>query len=183
VPKLRFMPDIILLTADEWVKLRKIRLTALRESPQAFLSTYARESVYEADRWRAEFIRGNWYTGIVMGGPVSLLGVTREPGMPVHERYLEYLWVSPEHRRSGMAIEMLKVVLKRLRAAKVRTVFVWVLDGNDAARNLYERIGFVDSNHRQPLAERPGHSEERLILTLAKPGSLAAGLAGTMGSC
>jgi ribosomal protein S18 acetylase RimI-like enzyme len=176
VPKLKFMPDIRLLNADEWVKLRNIRLAALQESPQAFLSTYERENVYDADRWRAEFIRGNWYTGIVAGRSVSLLGVTREPGMPVHECYLEYMWVSPEHRRSGMAIGMLTMVLERLRAADVRTVFVWVLDGNGAARNLYERIGFVDSNHRQALAERPDRSEERLILTLAKPGSLTAGL-------
>jgi ribosomal protein S18 acetylase RimI-like enzyme len=168
--EIKFMPDIRLLTADEWVELRNIRLAALQESPQAFLSTYEQEIVYDTDQWRAEFIRGSWYIGTLAGRPVSLLGVTREPGMPVHERYLEYLWVLPEHRRSGIAIGMLTMALERLRTDEVRTVFIWVLDGNDAARNLYERIGFVDSNHRQPLAERPDRSEIRLILTLAKPG-------------
>lgn len=171
MPTLRFAPDIRLLTADEWVELRYIRLAALRESPQAFLSTHQREIVYDADRWRAEFTRGKWYIGILARKPVSLLGVTRARDMPIHECYLEYLWVSPEYRRSGIALGMLTAVLERLRAATVRTVFVWVLDGNEVARQLYERIGFVSSNHRQPLAARPGRSEEKLILTLQPPGS------------
>lgn len=170
MPKLRFTPDIRLLTADEWVELRSIRLAALQESPQSFLSTYQREILYDADRWRAEFTRGKWYIGTIADRPVGLLGVTRESEVPVHECYLEYLWVSPEYRRSGVALGMLTAVFERLRAAAIRTVFVWVLDGNEAAGYLYERIGFVRSSHRQLLAARPGLSEEKLILTLSPPG-------------
>ncbi len=169
MPKSGFTPDIKLLTSDEWVELRNMRLAALRDSPEAFLSTYQQEIDYDADRWRAEFVRGNWYIGIRASRPVSLLGVTHEPGMPI-ECYLEYLWVPPERRRSGIAHWMLIAILARLRAAAVRTASVWVLDGNEAARHLYERIGFVSSNHRQPLAARPGRSEEKLILTLGREG-------------
>jgi ribosomal protein S18 acetylase RimI-like enzyme len=168
VPKLRFAPDIRLLTVDEWVELRNIRLAALRESPNAFLSTYQREVVYDADGWRAEFIRGSWYMGMLAGRPVSLLGATREAGVSVNERYLEYLWVSPEYRRFGIARGMLIRVFEHLRAANVHIAFVWVLDSNEAARRLYERIGFVSTNQRQPLADRPGRSEERLILPLGR---------------
>jgi ribosomal protein S18 acetylase RimI-like enzyme len=166
MPKLGFAPDIRLLTPDEWVELRNIRLAALRESPQAFLSTYQREILFDSNQWRAEFTRGNWYIGTRLGRTAGLVGVTRAPGMPVHECFLEYVWVSPECRRSGTGLGMITAVLDRLRAAAVRTVFVWVLDGNAAARHLYERIGFVSSNQRQPLAARPGLSEEMLILTL-----------------
>jgi ribosomal protein S18 acetylase RimI-like enzyme len=168
VPGLGFTFEIRLLTPDEWAELRNIRLAALRESPEAFLSTYHREIGYDADRWQAEFIRGNWYIGICEGRPVSFFGVTRGRGMPVHECYLEYLWVSPEYRRSGIAFGMLTTVLERLRAAAVRTAFVWVIDGNEAAKRLYERIGFVSTSHRQPLATHPGRNEERLILTLGR---------------
>lgn len=166
MPELRFTPDIRLLTADEWVKLRNIRLAALWESPQKFLSTHQQEIAYGVDRWRAEFIRGNWYVGMLAGRAISLLGATREPGWSVPERYLEYLWVSPAYRRSGIALRMIITVLERLRAAKVHTAFVWVLDGNEIAKRLYERIGFVSSNQRQPVATRPGLSEEKLVLTL-----------------
>ncbi len=49
--------------------------------------------------------------------------------------------------------------LARLRALDVRTAFLWVLDRNEPAIRLYKRIGFVSSNHSQPLEDRPGHWE------------------------
>lgn len=164
--RLSFVPDIEPLSSDEWLELRRIRLSALEESPHAFLSTYERESAYERDQWRAEFIRGSWYVGTFESRTVSLLGATREPDMPVHQCYLEYLWICPGYRRSGVGFGMLTAVLRHLRESGVRTVFLWVLDENEAARRLYRRIGFVSANHRQTLPLRPGHSEERLLLTL-----------------
>jgi ribosomal protein S18 acetylase RimI-like enzyme len=158
------VPDIKLLTPDEWLVLRNIRLAALRESPHTFLSTHEQENSYGEEKWRSEFKRGIWNIGIVEDRPVSLLGVTRDVNMPDHECYLEYLWVSPECRRSGVALSMLTIVLDRLKSSGVRTAFLWVLDGNEAAVRLYKRVGFVSSNQRQPLAARPGRSEERMLL-------------------
>jgi RimJ/RimL family protein N-acetyltransferase len=144
--------------------LRDIRLAALRESPRNFLSTYQRERVYEDEHWRAEFTRGDWNVGFYEGEPISLLGVTHDDETPVDACYLEYLWVAPGHRRRGVALRMIKVILDRLSEAGVRTVFLWVLDGNDIAIQVYERSGFVRTNHSQPA--RPGRTEERLVLDL-----------------
>jgi ribosomal protein S18 acetylase RimI-like enzyme len=166
MPKSWFMPQIKLLHPDEWRTLQTIRLSALRESPRSFLSTYEREKDYGEERWRAEFDRGDWSIGIIRGTPASLLGTTREPGMPSHECYLEYLWVSPEHRRLGVALKMVTTVIERLRAYGVRTAFLWVLDGNEIAMKLYKQVGFVSSNHRELLEAHPGRSEERLQLNL-----------------
>jgi len=166
VSKSGFVPDIKPLGHDEWQTLRGIRLSALQESPHAFLSTYEKEKSYSEDQWRAEFIRGDWHVSVLGGRPVGLLGATREPDMPAHECYLEYLWVSPECRRTGVAHGMLTTVIGLLRGSGVRTVFLWVLDGNDAAVRLYKRVGFVSNNHRQPLAAHPGRSEERMHLDL-----------------
>ena len=161
------MPDIKRLARDEWLWLRDIRLSALRESPHAFLSAYDQEKGYGEDQWRAEFLRGEWNIGMLRGRPVSLLGVTSEPGAPDHERYLEYLWVAPECRHSGLAREMLTIVINRLQASGVRTILLWVLDGNEAATHVYKGIGFVSTNHRQPLPEDPGRSEEQMRLDLS----------------
>src|SRR3974390_128994 len=82
----RLMLDIKLLTPDDWHKLRKVRLSALSESPQVFLSTYEQEEEYDESKWRGEFIRGDWYIGIARvesaDEPVSIAGITREPGTP-----------------------------------------------------------------------------------------------------
>lgn len=167
VSKSSFVLDISLLGHDEWLTLRDIRLSALRESPDAFLSTYDREQAYDETRWRAEFARGDWNIGWCAGRPVSLLGVTREPATPGSERYLEYLWVSPEYRRSNVAVRVLMVALEQSRTSGVQTVFLWVLDGNDAAVRLYKRIGFVSTNFRQPLPEQPWRSEEKMRMDLS----------------
>jgi ribosomal protein S18 acetylase RimI-like enzyme len=168
MPKSEPMPEIRLLAADEWLTLREIRLSALNDSPDAFLSTYEHEREFGEEAWRAEFKRGDWSIGTIGNRIVSLVGITHELGAPVYERYLEYLWVTPEFRRCGIAFDMINIVLGRLKRSGVRTVFLWVLDGNEPAARLYRRVGFVSNHHRQPLEAYPGRSEELMQLELAE---------------
>ena len=43
------------LHADDWARLRDIRLRALTDSPHAYGGTYEIESAFDEDRWRLEF--------------------------------------------------------------------------------------------------------------------------------
>lgn len=174
--KSKFMPDIELLTRDDWDRLRDARLLALSEAPDSFLATYAKEETYSEDRWLAEFGRGSWYVAVSNGDTIGLIGVTREPGMPHNECYLEYIWVAPKWRRSGFAAKMIGGVLDRLRTAGVHTAYLWVLNGNDRAMRLYRRLGFVSTNHRNWLKDRPGRSEEKMRKDLGlSPGKAPKG--------
>jgi GNAT superfamily N-acetyltransferase len=101
------------------------------------------------------------------GLPVSLLGATREPGRPAHERFLEYLWVSPRWRRSGVGFQFFSQVLDRLQTSGIRTVFLWVMDGNDVAERLYRKAGFDPVGQPVALTARPGRSEQLFRLDLA----------------
>jgi len=164
------MFQIKVLTPDDWDVLRAIRLTALDESPDMFLSTYSQEREYDPSRWRGEFGRGDWYVSIDSespDGPVGILGITREPSTPAHQCFLEYLWVAPEVRRHGLAFTMVRQVLDQLQPVGVRTVFLWVLDGNESAMRLYKRLGFVSCNEIHPLEARPGRTEELMQLHLS----------------
>lgn len=165
------MFQVELLAPDHWRTLKKTRLLALRESPQAFLATYKQESAFDQDRWRQEFLRGSWYIGRLGQKVVALVGVTRAPDAPADECYLEYLWVSPNHRGAGIGAKLLGWVIKCLQAAAVRTAYLWVLQGNEPAMRLYRRAGFVSANHRQQLDTDPSRWEERLLLHLGPPGS------------
>lgn len=167
MPRSGPMPDVRSLDPEEWLTLRDIRLAALRESPDLFLSTYEKERHYDEEKWRAEFTRGCWNVCFLSGEPAGLVGVTPDPDSPDDRRYLEYLWVAPDSRRLGVARHMLKIVLDRLRVAGIQTALIWVLDGNDVAIRLYERVGFTRTHHREPLVARPGRSEERLQMDLA----------------
>jgi ribosomal protein S18 acetylase RimI-like enzyme len=161
-----FMLDIKLLTPANWAELRNIRLKALRDSPRAFLSTHERELAWSRDQWLAEFDRGEWAVGFIAERAVCLLGATRLPAMPDHECYLEYVWVAPEQRGQKVADSLLTLTFDRLRAAGVRTAFLYVLDDNAAARRLYKRLGFITANEPEPLAEHPGRSEQLLKRSL-----------------
>jgi len=158
------MPDIKPLVPDEWERLKKIRLAALQESPDAFLSTYDKENAFSDKEWQAEFDRGIWHVCTRSGRLIGLVGVTRERETPSDERFLEYIWVAPGSRREHVALEMVGAVLDDLRVAGVRTVYLWVLDGNEVAVLLYQRLGFVSTGRRQPIEARPGRTEEQMKL-------------------
>jgi ribosomal protein S18 acetylase RimI-like enzyme len=154
------------LPENEWSRLRDIRLSALQDQPDAFLHRHEDEAVYDEQRWRLEFLRGEWNIMLADDKEVGLLGVTREPGMSSRECYLEYLWVAPGFRGSGVASMLLRTVLDRLRYSGVRTVWLYILDGNDEAMRLYQRFGFRSTNERQALPDHPAGSEERMTLRL-----------------
>jgi len=159
------------LTEHDWPRLRTIRLTALKADPPAFLSSHNTEAAFAEQRWRQEFARGEWNVMRAADhGPghrdVGLLGVTRLPAMPSQECYLEYLWVAPGVRQRGVASNLLRTVIDRLRDSGVRTVWLYILDGNDRAMRLYRRFGFQRTNEVQPLPDDPERTEEKLRLRL-----------------
>lgn len=165
--------SVKMLTEDEWLRLRDARLAALEESPRSFLARYEDEAAYDEEKWRSEFVRGVWSIVLADDQVVGLLGVTREPWMPPQDRDLEYVWIASSLRRHGVATMLLKTVMDRLPQAGVETfwgvhtLWLWVLEGNDAARNLYEGFGFHSTNLRQRLPPKEGKRyEERMRFSL-----------------
>ncbi len=93
--------------------------------------------------------------------------------MPTEECYLEYVWVSPSHRRSNVASDLVASVLGVLRQKRYRIAYLWVLDGNEAAMGLYKKLGFVSTDDRNPVEGRPGRYEERMKLELEPQATLS----------
>jgi ribosomal protein S18 acetylase RimI-like enzyme len=154
------------LTEDEWPRLQSIRLTALWEDPSAFLFSHEQEATYGEQQWRQEFSRGQWNIMVCDHKEIGLLGATREETMPEQECYLENMWIAPDFRRGGAGSLLLRTVLTRLKASGVRTVWLYILDGNDPAMRLYERFGFQSTNERVLLPDHPAGGEERMKLRL-----------------
>lgn len=97
-----------------------------------------------------------------------MTGVTYASGRQAKECHLEYVWVAREYRRSGVARAMLNEILDTLKASGIRTVFLWVLEGNDAAVWLYKILNFQRTNQRQPLPDDPSRYEEQFRLDLSE---------------
>lgn len=159
-----FRPHV--LAPDEWSLLRDLRLLALKDSPDSFLSNYEREDRYEDAQWKAEFERGEWMVAFDQDAPVGVLGAVSGWDKPDIDRYLEYLWVSPMSRRYGVASLLIRAFLARLTDQGIATVWLWILNGNDPAWRLYTKLGFVTTNEKQELRDRVGRYEERMSLDL-----------------
>lgn len=153
-----------IMNEGEWIILRDMRLAALRESPGTFLSSYSKESAYEEQDWRAEFGRGEWTIEVRNDKAIALVGVTREQDTPPDECYLEYMWVRPGFRRCGVATDLIKTVLRHLLNRGFVTIWLWVLEGNEPARRLYEKCGFTSTGLTQRPHRGLSRSEELMRL-------------------
>lgn len=178
------MAEFRSIERDEWFKLREVRIHAVSESPETFLATPEAEKGHSPEDWLAEFDRGSWIVGEFDDQVVSLVGITHEKthamtgGQPRH--FVEYMWVAPSHRKLGIARETLNRAIDAhfrhsavvdndaaRRCLNSGELHLWVLDGNWPAIWLYKRMGFDPTDDSHPLVQKPGRSEERMVLNLA----------------
>ena len=147
--------EIRRVTADEWREYRDIRLAALRDTPDAFGSTYG-ESATRPDEW---WIERTWLSAesdqqaLFLAWdekPIGLAGTFfDDPDWVVIA-----MWVDPARRGQGLGRRLLDAVVEFQRAHGATESVLGVVDGNDAARALYERYGFRDNGVANAL--RPG---------------------------
>ena len=154
--------DIEALAEDDWKVLQNVRLTALKESPDAFLYTYQDEADWSEARWRTRISTDTWMVVRIDQQVVAVACTVRPDDRPTDERHLESVWVDPLHRRRGVLRAILRYLIES--NPDVHTWMAWVLDGNDDARAAYQRVGFESTGERQALTEPRPCIEERLRL-------------------
>lgn len=133
-------PDLVRLDADGWRDFRDVRLASLADAPEAFGSRHADWVDAHEERWRARLT--DVPLTIVARSGEGLVGVVS--GAPTDDHVeLISLWVSPEHRGTGLAGRLIDGVVA-WAAAQHRDVFLMVRDDNRPAIAAYERAGFTD---------------------------------------
>jgi ribosomal protein S18 acetylase RimI-like enzyme len=138
---------------EDWELLRAIRLLALRNAPLAFASNYDREADRDEQWWRGWLRSELWllaFQDSVAAQPVGVIAATRVPLALVGEPFISSLWVDPRHRRHRIASRLVQAAADRVAARGADAVSLWVLDGNNAAIQLYEAMGFTRTGECQP---------------------------------
>jgi GNAT superfamily N-acetyltransferase len=74
------------------------------------------------------------------GVPVGLANL----GVRGERAWIGGIGVTPFARRRGVGEQLMRAVLDEARGRGARTVLLEVLEGNDPARRLYEKLGFED---------------------------------------
>lgn len=156
---------IVPVTTRDWPTLRDVRLRALAEAPHAFGSTLEREVGYDERTWRERAGAGRTFLARLDGDVVGLVSFYAEEGRE-DERQVVSMWVAPRARGSGVAALLVAAVREAAANEGARVLTLFVADGNDRARRLYERLGFRSTGERQPLPSDPARGEERYALRL-----------------
>ncbi|HEX4833823.1 MAG TPA: GNAT family N-acetyltransferase [Trebonia sp.] len=152
------------VTPGDWAVMRDVRLTALREAPFAFGSSYAREAQFTEAQWRARITdRAVTYLAYASAGePAGLAGVYVED----REAELVSMWVRPSARGQQVGSALIDAAAGWARPRGFGQLWLWVTESNEPARRLYERYGFACTGERQPLPSDPSLAEVRMRLPL-----------------
>src|SRR5690242_20294266 len=143
---------------DDWQAMRDIRLQALRDAPDAFGSTHAREVAFESAEWHRRATRDGSFFAFIPGlaEPAGLAGgYEEEPGVTE----LVSMFVRPQARGHGVGEALIDAVTAWARNRNATSVHLWVSETNKPAIRLYERCGFTVTPERQPLPSNPALGE------------------------
>ena len=132
-------PELVQLDADGWRDFRDVRLASLVDSPGAFGSRHADWVDASEERWRGRLT--DVPLTIVARSQGAFVGVVS--GVPSDDHVeLISMWVSPEHRGTGLAGRLIDAVVEWSTALGHDT-FLMVRDDNARAITAYERAGFT----------------------------------------
>jgi ribosomal protein S18 acetylase RimI-like enzyme len=163
--------DLQLLTPVDWRVLKRARLEALLDSPDAFTSSYAEESAWGESEWRRALNTAVWIVARETGRAIGLARSIVEPRRPC-ARHLESIWVAPAHRRRGVLSEMVHTFAEMYRRSGVTELLLWVLENNQRAQLAYQALGFEPTGERQFMPDF-GQFERRMRLTIHTPARLS----------
>jgi GNAT superfamily N-acetyltransferase len=150
------IPRVRIFGPDEWALYRELRLAALADSPDAFGSTFARESEFSDDEWANRLASavdsGNDHPVVaeIDGRGVGLAWGRIDGSGPAVAR-LYQVWVHPDHRSHGAGRMLLDSVVEWAREHQASFLELSVTCGNTPARHLYATAGFEAFGLPQPI--------------------------------
>lgn len=140
------MHTIRRLNPGEHAIYRNIRLEALKESPEAFATTYESALTRDDESWvdqadtaaqggdRAIFL-------VLTDRPVGLAGLYRDSENPSNGELIQ-MWIAPDHRGGTAANNLLDYIFQWASKHSFTTIRAEVTDGNLRALRFYEKYGF-----------------------------------------
>ena len=133
---------------------KEVRLRALRDTPSAFGSTYARESQLTDAQWIERAIRWNGEKGIGFlamddGVACGIAGSFLDEDDATRAQLIS-MWTASTHRRQGVGRLLVDEVAGWARLRGAHTLQLMVTSVNEPALRFYERLGFTRTGRTGP---------------------------------
>jgi GNAT superfamily N-acetyltransferase len=130
------------LVPDEWLRLRDLRLAALRDAPYAFNAPLADAEAASEDEWRERIDGQAWFVAARDIEDVGLVcgGQPRDGDRRI--RMVRSMWVAPAERGQGTADALLDALASWARSDGAGVLALWALRSAPRAHTFYARYGF-----------------------------------------
>ena len=150
-----------IVEADNWARIRNIRLRALKENPEAFGGTFEKESAEDEAAWREKFIKNEFLVASIAGQDAAMMYIEVLDGDFGATCWIGGCWSDPAYRGKGLFSAMMKFVDEQDRGWEVQGLGVW--NDNYRAIAAYEKLGFVKMGEEMPSTRQPGKFYQRMI--------------------
>jgi len=152
------------LTPGDAAAYRSIRLAGLKQNPEAFGSTFEAE-LTKPLAWFFDRLSTRQVFGAFCGA--EILGTAgfavRDGDKEAHKGLLWGMYVRPDARGAGVARRLVEAVIAFARP-RVELIQLSVVVGNEQARRLYARLGFVEYGiERNSLKDNGRYYDEILM--------------------
>jgi ribosomal protein S18 acetylase RimI-like enzyme len=135
------------IRTGEALLFKQMRLASLRESPSAFSSTFESAQLRSPESWSEQAdstAQGSDRTTFIAfsgDSPIGIMALYKAgEGAGVGE--LLQVWVSPEYRGQGVAVDLMDAVFQWAAENGFRTVVAAVAKSNVRALQFYRKNGF-----------------------------------------
>lgn len=160
--------EIIRARAQDWPRLKALRLEALADTPIGYLESLEQARSHPDEDWRARARRGadggDSVQVFAQDGErlvATAVGFLRGPGTA----WLAAVYVSPGYRGQGLLERMTAAVAAWCQAQGATRLVLQVHEDNARARSAYARLGFIDTGQTEAYPLDPS----RVELLLARP--------------
>jgi ribosomal protein S18 acetylase RimI-like enzyme len=158
--------EIRRLTPADSAAYRDIRLAGLRDSPEAFGSTFVRENAKPL-AWFCDRLRNSQVFGAFRS--TDLLGIAgfviREGEKERHKGLLWGMYLRPDSRNVGVGRQLVEAVIDHARD-HVEVIQLSVVSGNERARRLYASLGFVEYGLEKNSLKQDGRYYDEILMAL-----------------
>ncbi len=146
--------EIVALTADQWLDLKRLRIDALTESPDAFSPT-AEDARSRGDGyWQRAARRAAGTDGFELfvvrrdGEALGLGSAQRDEGGVGH---IGAMWIDPALRGRGIGAQLFDTIVAYLSGRGCAAIELSVTETNTAALALYRSRDFALTGQSEPL--------------------------------
>ncbi len=147
-------------------RLKRIRLAALQDAPDAFATTYAQAAALSDFAWRDQLDALPTFIAVLDGRDQGMARCAPDTEHPDTASLIS-VWVAPAARMRGVGGALVDAAVAWARKAGFDSLVLDVGRENASARALYDRKGFRPTGETSTLPPPREHIlEDRLILAL-----------------